>query len=195
MVRLSGRKGDDDLGPVTDRIGRVEGRTFTASSRGARGNIVPPTSLLLLPLLHLVSIMDSSCSTHGYSHTEYGVSSFDPYLPRPVDRGVGEEQERVRFLHIEGEADEGDDDGDGSDDDQDEGDDTRDEEQLMHVAPVAPVSGSDMRPRHGKEKGLTDSFMSVMIKIAGSHNQRPDVARKVPAPTQKRKKVKTSDWE
>ncbi|KAI5682793.1 hypothetical protein M9H77_04021 [Catharanthus roseus] len=37
MVRPSGRRGDDDLGPVTERTGRVQGRTVTASSRGLRG--------------------------------------------------------------------------------------------------------------------------------------------------------------
>ncbi|KAI5673348.1 hypothetical protein M9H77_13712 [Catharanthus roseus] len=31
---------------------------------------------------------DSSCSTHGYSHAEYGVSSSDPYVPGPADRGL-----------------------------------------------------------------------------------------------------------
>ncbi|KAI5682020.1 hypothetical protein M9H77_03248 [Catharanthus roseus] len=144
MFRSSGRRRDYDLGPVTDRTGRVEGRTVTASSRGMRGNIVPPTSLLLLPLLHLVFIMvqDSSCSTHGYSHAEYGVSSFDPYVPRPADR-----------------------------------------EQSVPVAPVAPTSGFDGHPHHDKEKGLTGSFISVMSKIAGSCNKRPDVAHEVPAPT------------
>ncbi|KAI5661384.1 hypothetical protein M9H77_20707 [Catharanthus roseus] len=127
MVRPSGRRGDDDLGPVTDRTGRVEGRTVTPSSRGVRGR-------------------------HSTSD-----------LP--------------------GEADErGDDDGDGGDDDHDEGDDDGDEEQTVYVAPVAPASGSDGRPRHGKGKVLTGSFI-------------PEVARDVQAPTQKRKKVKASDWE
>ncbi|KAI5656359.1 hypothetical protein M9H77_25152 [Catharanthus roseus] len=51
------------------------------------------------------------------------------------------------------------------------------------------------RIRHGKGKGLTGSFMSVMSKIAGSRNKRPEVAHKVPVPTQKRKKLKLSDWE
>ncbi|KAI5650316.1 hypothetical protein M9H77_36321 [Catharanthus roseus] len=37
MVRLGGRRGDHDLGPVLDKTGRVEGRTVTASSRGLRG--------------------------------------------------------------------------------------------------------------------------------------------------------------
>ncbi|KAI5674340.1 hypothetical protein M9H77_14704 [Catharanthus roseus] len=156
MVRFIGRRGDDDLGPVTDRTCRVKGSTVTASSRGMRGGIVPPTSLLLLPILHLVSIMvqepilefigqprqkgaeffyqmfgtapqDSSCSTHGYSHAKYGVSSSVPYVPRPADRVC-------------------------------EGD--------------------------------------IGFEVDGGfRNKRPEVAREVPAPTQKRKKVKASDWE
>ncbi|KAI5662819.1 hypothetical protein M9H77_22142 [Catharanthus roseus] len=210
MIRLSGRRGDDDLGLVTDRTGRVEVRIVTASSRGVRGrhstSDLPATPNPLAPDFYhgtdaLRCPQDSSCSTHGYFHAEYGVSCSVPYVPRTTDsvcegnmgfegdRGVGEEQERVQSLHIEGEADErGDDDGDGSDDDQNEGDDAGDEEQLVLVAPVAPASGSDGRPHHGKGKGLTDNFMSVMSKIAWSRNKRPDVAREVPASTQKRKK-------
>ncbi|KAI5658294.1 hypothetical protein M9H77_27087 [Catharanthus roseus] len=124
---------------------------------------------------------DSSCSTHGCSHAEYGISSSVPYVPRPADSEEVDER--------------GDDDGDGGDDDQDKGDDDADEEQTVYVAPVAPASGSDKRPRHEKGKGLTGIFMSVMSKIVGSRNKRPEVARDVPAPTQKRKKVKASDWE
>ncbi|KAI5656432.1 hypothetical protein M9H77_25225 [Catharanthus roseus] len=60
---------------------------------------------------------------------------------------------------------------------------------------MAPASGSDGHPRHGKGKGLTDSFTSVMSKISGSRNKRPNVAREVSAPTQRRKKVKASNWE
>ncbi|KAI5649546.1 hypothetical protein M9H77_35551 [Catharanthus roseus] len=37
MVRPSGRRGDADLGLVTDKTGRVEGRPIAASSRGVRG--------------------------------------------------------------------------------------------------------------------------------------------------------------
>ncbi|KAI5681096.1 hypothetical protein M9H77_02323 [Catharanthus roseus] len=122
---------------------------------------------------------DSSCSTHGYSQAEYGVLSSDPYVPGPADR-----------------ADErGDDDGDGGDSDQDEGDDDGDEEQTVYVAPVVPGSGSNGRLSHGKGKGLTGSIISVMSKIAGPRNKRLEVARDVPAPTKKRKKVKASDWE
>ncbi|KAI5660161.1 hypothetical protein M9H77_28954 [Catharanthus roseus] len=92
-------------------------------------------------MLGATALRDSLCSTHWYSHVEYGVSSSDPYVPRAADR-----------------ADEiGDDDGEGGDDDKDEGDDAGDEKQPV---PVAPASGSDGRPRHGKGKWLTDSFMS-----------------------------------
>ncbi|KAI5672281.1 hypothetical protein M9H77_12645 [Catharanthus roseus] len=36
MIRPSSRRGDDDLDPVTDKTGRLEGRTITTSSRGLR---------------------------------------------------------------------------------------------------------------------------------------------------------------
>ncbi|KAI5677718.1 hypothetical protein M9H77_08668 [Catharanthus roseus] len=88
---------------------------------------------------------DSSCSIHGYSHAEYGVSSSDPYVPRPANK-----------------ADErGDDDGDSGDDDQDEGDDAGDEEQPV---PVAPASGSDGRPHHGKGKWLMQDRDSLKCR-------------------------------
>ncbi|KAI5659648.1 hypothetical protein M9H77_28441 [Catharanthus roseus] len=132
---------------------------------------------------------DSSYSTLDYTATTYGVSSSEPYIGRHStdrdfegDRGLGEEYDRRV-----------DDDGDGDDDDdQDESEDVGDEKQPV---PVAPASGSDGWPRHGKGKGLTGNFMSVMSKISGSRNKRPDVTRDVLAPTQRRKKVKASDWE
>ncbi|KAI5677449.1 hypothetical protein M9H77_08399 [Catharanthus roseus] len=145
---------------------------------------------------------DSSCSIHGYSHADFGVSSSEPYIGRPADmvcegdRGLGEEHDKVRSLHIKGETDEGgDDDGNGGNDDQEEGEDAGNEEQPVPMAHVAPASGSDGRLLHGKRKGLTGSFMSIMNKISGSRNKRPDVAREVLTPTQKKKKVKASDWE
>ncbi|KAI5656884.1 hypothetical protein M9H77_25677 [Catharanthus roseus] len=283
----NGRRGDANLGPVTDRTGRVEGRLVLALSRGVRGRHstydIPVTPIPLAPGSHHgtgeagsstqplavpfrsrpplhphqshtpvsyepygsahpsshhtdtvydlyleaptivrpripylsafqepilydgsqmlgAACQDSSCSTHEYCHAEYD------RVPEG-DRVFGEEQERVRSLHIQEESDEkgdddggdcgdgeggdGDGDGDGGDDDQDNGD--GDEEQPVYVAPVAPASGSDGRSCHGNGKGLTGSLMSVMSKFAGSHNKRPDVVRDVPAPTQKRKKVKPSD--
>ncbi|KAI5647965.1 hypothetical protein M9H77_33970 [Catharanthus roseus] len=296
MVRPSSRRGDTDLGPVTDRTCRVEGRPVTTSSRGVRGRhstydiLVTPTPLapsfyhgtseagsstqppavpfrsrpplhphlshtlvpyepygsvhqpshhtdiVYDPYLQAPTVVrpcipyrsaiqepilydgsqprqigieffdqmlgaapqDSSCRIHGYSHAEYDISSFDPYVLGPADRVsegdrvFGEEQERVQSLHIQGEADErgdddgdgGDDDGDGGNDDHDDGDDDGDEEQPVHVGHVAPASGLDGRPRHGKGK--------VNLQ---THNKGLDVALDVLAPTQKRKKVKPSDWE
>ncbi|KAI5669285.1 hypothetical protein M9H77_19138 [Catharanthus roseus] len=152
---LSGCRGDDDLGLITDRTGKVHGCIVTASSRGRP--------------------VDRVCE---------GDRAFEG------DKGLGEEHDRVQALRVEGEADEGGD--DGGDDDQDESEDAGDEEQPM---PVAHASGSNGRPHHGKGKGLTRSFMSMMSKISGSHNKRPDMAHEVPAPTQRRKKVESLAWE
>ncbi|KAI5672197.1 hypothetical protein M9H77_12561 [Catharanthus roseus] len=286
MVRLSGHRGDDDLGPITDKTGRVQSRTITASSRGMGGHstsalsstptplpaslhhdtgapesrpplpshlshtpvpyeaygfahphsqpspavydpyLVAPTvrphipyrSLAQEPLIEfsmarqlwadffeqMVGAVqpDSSYSTHGYTVGDYSVSSPEPFMRRQYadlrfegDRGLGEEPNRVRSLHIGGEEDERvDDGGDGDGDDDDDGEDVGDEEQPVPLALVAPASGSDGRPRHGKGKGLTGSFMSVMNKISGSRNKRPNKARDVLAPTQ-RKRVNASNWE
>ncbi|KAI5655057.1 hypothetical protein M9H77_32244 [Catharanthus roseus] len=254
MVRPSGRRGDADLGPVTDMTTRVEGRPVTASSRGLRGrhstSDIPVTPTPLAPGFHHgtgeagsstqppaaptvvrpripyrsaiqepilydgsqprqigveffyqmlgAARQDSSCSTYGYSHAEYGVSSSDPCVLGPADREETDERGDDDGDGGDGDCDDsdgGDDDGDGGDDDHNDSDDNGDEEQPVYVASVAPVSGSDGRPRHGKGKGLTGSLMSVMSKFAGSRNKRPDVVCDVPAPTQKRKKVKPSDWE
>ncbi|KAI5658171.1 hypothetical protein M9H77_26964 [Catharanthus roseus] len=108
------------------------------------GSAHPPshhTDTVYDPYLQAPTVMlgaahqDSSCSTHGYSHTEYGVSSSDPYVPGPADRVFegdrvfGEEQERVRSLHIQGKADErGDDDGNGGD-----GDGIRSSPYMLHL--------------------------------------------------------------
>ncbi|KAI5652238.1 hypothetical protein M9H77_29425 [Catharanthus roseus] len=111
MVRPSGRRGDDDLGLVTDRTGRVEGRTIIASSRVYDPYLYAPTirphipyrSTTQEPILEFIgqpgqigveffdqmlgaAPQDSSCNTHGYSHAEYGVLSSDPYVPRPADK-------------------------------------------------------------------------------------------------------------
>ncbi|KAI5664383.1 hypothetical protein M9H77_23706 [Catharanthus roseus] len=124
---------------------------------------------------------DSSYSTHVYIAGDYDVSSSEPFMGRQSanlrfdgDTRLGEEPDRVRSLHIGGEEDERvDDDGDVDDDD---GENAGDEEQPVPLALVAPASGSDGRLRHVKGKGLT-----------GSRNKRPDKARDVPAPTQRKR--------
>ncbi|KAI5658292.1 hypothetical protein M9H77_27085 [Catharanthus roseus] len=109
------------------------------------------------------------------------------YLRFEDDRGLDEEPDKVRSLHIGGEEDERADDGGGDDDDDDDddddGEDAGDEEQPVTLALVAPASGSDGRRCHGKRKRLTDSFMSVMSKTSRSCNKRPDKA------------CDASDWE
>ncbi|KAI5678500.1 hypothetical protein M9H77_09450 [Catharanthus roseus] len=225
---------------VLSRTGQVELRGSLSQLRLVvrGGDIVLLTSLLLLPLLHMVSIMvqvkpgllpnhlsylldldlpsNPICQTHmcPMSHMDLYIHLHIPqtqymshtYMPLPLcDLAYRIDlPSKTLYCTMGGEADErgdddgdgSDDDGDGGDDDQDEGDDDDgDEEQTVYVAPVAPVSGSDGRPRHRKGKGLTGSFMSVMSKFAGSRNNRPKVAHDVLAPMQKRKKVKASDWE
>ncbi|KAI5673939.1 hypothetical protein M9H77_14303 [Catharanthus roseus] len=139
MVRLGGRRGDDDLSPVTDRTGRVHGCTITTSSRAQEPILEfsgQPRQIGAEFFYQMVGAAphDSSCSTHG---------------------GLGKEHNRVQALHIEGEADEGGDDGgDSGDDDQDQGEDAGDEEQPVFVAPVAHASGSEGRSRHEKRKVL-----------------------------------------
>ncbi|KAI5678281.1 hypothetical protein M9H77_09231 [Catharanthus roseus] len=151
MVRLGARRGDDDLGTVTDRTGRIEGRTVTASSRGVRErhstSDIPSTSAPMAP-----------------------VSS-------------------LRIHSSEGNEDEREDDG-GHDDDDDSDDDGDDHEPV----PVVDASSSSHRPAPGKGKGLTGSFMSVMSKIAGSRQKRPEKSRPPTNPTQ-RKKSKNDGWE
>ncbi|KAI5658076.1 hypothetical protein M9H77_26869 [Catharanthus roseus] len=276
MVRPSGHRGDADLGPVTDRIGRVEGRPVIASSRGVRGrhstSDIPVTPIPLAPGFHHGTGEARSStqppavpfrsrpplhphlprtpvpyepygSAHPPSHytdtvydlylhastvvrpripyrsaiqepilydgsqpRQIGVSFFIRCLEPPVrillaahtsilmlSMGEGDERGDDDGDGGDGDGDGGDDDGDGGNDDHDDGYDDGDEEQPVYVAPVAPASGSDGRPRQGKGKGLTGSLMSVMSMFAGSRNKRPYVARDVPALTQKRKKVKPSD--
>ncbi|KAI5657286.1 hypothetical protein M9H77_26079 [Catharanthus roseus] len=163
MVRPSSHRGDDDLGPVTDKACRVEGRTITTSSRDTvydpylyaptvRPHI-PYRSTAQEPLQEFSGLprqieveffyqivaaasQDSSYSIYGHTATAYGVSSSELYLGRhSTDRGF-------------------------------EGD---------------------------RGKGLTGNFMSVMSKISRSCNKRPGAAREVLAPTQRRKKVKALD--
>ncbi|KAI5667246.1 hypothetical protein M9H77_17099 [Catharanthus roseus] len=153
---------------VLSRTGQVELRgELSQLCLEVRGDdIVPPTSPLRLPILHLVSIMvqvnsgllhnhwpylldldlpsnpisltplcpmsymdlhsrhhtpqtqsathlgtyagvnwsaeDSSCSTHGYSHAEYGVSSSVPYVPSLADRDRGSLKFQSRYMALTG---------------------------------------------------------------------------------------------
>ncbi|KAI5681919.1 hypothetical protein M9H77_03147 [Catharanthus roseus] len=109
MVRPGARRSDDDLGARTDRIGQVEGRAVTASSRGVRGR-------------HTTACRNSS--------SDVGLGK---------DFGTSRSEEAVRV-------------------------------------------------------GFTGSFMSMMSKIVGSRQKRPEKSRPPTNPTQ-RKKSKNDGWE
>ncbi|KAI5647336.1 hypothetical protein M9H77_33341 [Catharanthus roseus] len=169
MVRPSGHRGDADLGPVTDRTvndlylhapivvrPRIPYRSATQEPiLKFRGQLRQIWVEFFYQMLGAAP-QDSSCSTHGYSHAEHGIEFF-----RVIRLLARSKKESDPYIFRE-----------------------RGMRETVYVAPVAPARGSDGRPRHGKGKGLTGRFMSVM-----------KVARDVLAPTQNRKKMKASDWE
>ncbi|KAI5662740.1 hypothetical protein M9H77_22063 [Catharanthus roseus] len=53
------------------------------------------------------------------------------------------------------------------------------------------LHASTIRPRIPHRSAIQEHI----LEFIGSRNKRPEVAREVPALTQKRKKVKPSDWE
>ncbi|KAI5650850.1 hypothetical protein M9H77_36855 [Catharanthus roseus] len=186
MVRLSGRRGDDDLGPVTDRTCRVEGRTVTASSRGEAGYSIQPPAVPFRsrpPLQPHLSHTPVPYEPYGFAHPPSHSTNtvYDPYLHAPTVvrpcipyRSTTHEpilefrgqswQIRIEFFY-----------------------------QKLGAAPQDSSCST-----HGyshTEYGISSSDPYVLGPIEGSHNKRPEVARDVPAPTQKRKKVKASDWE
>ncbi|KAI5678551.1 hypothetical protein M9H77_09501 [Catharanthus roseus] len=223
-----GRRGNDDLGPVTDRTYRVQGRIVTVSPRGSTpaplsasfyhdtsapesSTQPPPVTFRSRPhipshLSHTPVPYEAYGSVHPHSQPPPAV--FDPYLAAPTvpphipyrssaQAPSTEFSDSVRQLGAEffeqmigREEDKrvhaGSGDGLNDDDGDDDGEDVGDEEQSFSLATVAPASGSNGRPRYRKGKGLTGSFMSVMGKISGSRNNRPDKARDVTAPTQRK---------
>ncbi|KAI5659391.1 hypothetical protein M9H77_28184 [Catharanthus roseus] len=167
MVRLSGHRGDENLGPVMDMTCRVQGRTVTASSRGVRGrhstSDLPSTPTPLPASLHY----DTSASGNSYctSHIPYRSSAQEPLTEfSGLSRQLGTE-----FFK-------------------------------QMIGAVQPDSSYSIHGYTAGDSGISSSepfmrsFMSVISKISMSCNKRPDKARDVPAPTQ-RKRVKTSDWE
>ncbi|KAI5656396.1 hypothetical protein M9H77_25189 [Catharanthus roseus] len=165
MVQPDAHRGDDDLGLVTNKTGRVEVLLISRLllSHLLLGYIMIPMYWGLLPN-HYIYRLGLVLLSHRTANT----------LPKDDQR-----------VH---------DDDDDDDHDDDDDDDAGDEEEPVPMAPEAPTASFGSNPHPGKGKGLTGSFMSVMSKISGSHNKRHDKARDVPAPTQ-RKKAKSSDWE
>ncbi|KAI5663197.1 hypothetical protein M9H77_22520 [Catharanthus roseus] len=253
MVRPGARKGDDDLGPVPDRTGQVEGRAVTASSRCVRDATVLQT---YRPLLHLLDqpphtsyvryahapylpirmpgqdrtqyfsktqiplnevsglglqlgaqffellvasvLVDSFYSGADYGVTDCGIPSSDVGMGRDSgtsrdgDRTRSEEPVMVCSLHIHGgEDDEDEPEDDGGDDDDDDSDGHGDNDEPI---PVAHASSSGCTPAPGRGKGLTDSFMSVMSKIARSRQKRPEKSHP-PTNSMQKKKAKNAGWE
>ncbi|KAI5654228.1 hypothetical protein M9H77_31415 [Catharanthus roseus] len=192
MVRPSGRRGDADLCPVTDRTGRVEGRLMIASSRGEAGSSTQPPAIpfrsrppLQPHLSHTPMPYELYGSAHPPSHPTD--TAYDPYLHAPTivrpripyrsaiqepilyDGGQSRQIGVEFFDQMLGAA-------------------RQDSSCSTHGYSHAEygVSSSDPYAR-----GLQIGF----FRLAGSRNKRPEVARDVPIPMQKRKKVKPSDWD
>ncbi|KAI5671969.1 hypothetical protein M9H77_12333 [Catharanthus roseus] len=100
--------------------------------------------------------VDSSYNTADYTVIDYGFPSSDPCHGRDSsdiglegDRSQFEEHDIVGSLHIGGE------------------DDDSDEDEHVPIAPVfvAPTSSTDVRSGSGKGKGLTGSFVLVVMLI------------------------------
>ncbi|KAI5681651.1 hypothetical protein M9H77_02879 [Catharanthus roseus] len=120
----------------------------------------------------------------SYSGVEYGATA----------RGNPSSDVEVGSLCIhssEGNEDEREDDGGHDDDDDDDGDDDSDDHEPVLVI---EASSSGHRSAPGRGKGLTISFMSVMSKIAGSRQKRPEQSRP-PTNLTQRKKSKNDGWE
>ncbi|KAI5654312.1 hypothetical protein M9H77_31499 [Catharanthus roseus] len=120
MVRPSGHRRDDDLGPVTDRTSRVLGRIVTASSRGMRernntsdlpstpspfasgfhyNTGVPRSSTQPPPIVGGVP-SDYSYSTHDYTATDYESRNKRP--DRARDILMPTQRKKVKSGHVAG---------------------------------------------------------------------------------------------
>ncbi|KAI5650134.1 hypothetical protein M9H77_36139 [Catharanthus roseus] len=190
---------------LTDRTGRVEGRTITASSRGVRGrhstSDLPATPTHLAPSFHhgtgepssftqppAVSFRSRPPLQPHLSHTPvpyepYGSAQpsshpldtvCDPYLHAPTIRY------RIPYRSA------------------------TQEPILEFIGQPRQIGANSTHGYSHTEYGVSSSVPYVPrpadrvcegdIGFEGSRNKRPEVAPEVPAPTQKRKKVKPSDW-
>ncbi|KAI5678126.1 hypothetical protein M9H77_09076 [Catharanthus roseus] len=175
MVRPGARRGDDDLGAVTDRTGQVEGRAVTASSRGVRGrhstSDISSTSTSYDPYAHTPSLpirMSGLDPTQHFSRTQ---------IPLNDSSGPGLQLGAQFFEQLAGSLPM--------------------DSSYSNAEYRATARGNslfDVGPAPGKGKGLTGSFMSVMSKIAGSRQKRSEKSRPPTNPTQ-RKKSKNDGWE
>ncbi|KAI5671944.1 hypothetical protein M9H77_12308 [Catharanthus roseus] len=157
---------DDDLGPVTDKIDRVEGCAVTASSRGVREHPstsnIPSTPALFGPGIYYDPSAPGLWHPSQWTHLTVVLTielGRDSSTLGDGDRIRSKEPVMVGSLCIEDNG------GDDDDDEDGDGHGHGDDDELV---PVAHASSSGYRPVPEKGKGLTGSFMSVMSKIVGS---------------------------
>ncbi|KAI5647814.1 hypothetical protein M9H77_33819 [Catharanthus roseus] len=203
MVRPIGRRGDDDLGPVMDKTGRVEGRTVTASSRGVRGrhstSDLPVTPTPLTPGFNR-GTGEAGNSTQPSAipfrsrpllqpHLSHTPVSYEPYgFAHPPSHPTGTVYDQ--YLHAPTTI------------------------GFLRMIGLLVRSKKEFDPYIFRDRRMREVMMMVIvvmmmvmvvmiimmrvmmmeirsrpyIKIAESRNKRREVARDVPAPTQKRKK-------
>ncbi|KAI5658682.1 hypothetical protein M9H77_27475 [Catharanthus roseus] len=96
MVRPEARRGDDDLGPVTDRTDRVEGRAVTTSSLGVRErhstSDIPSTSAPIGPSMYYDRGAPRSSTRPPPIpfRTRPPTTSHHPYIPVPYPYGYSQ---------------------------------------------------------------------------------------------------------
>ncbi|KAI5666162.1 hypothetical protein M9H77_16015 [Catharanthus roseus] len=220
MVRPSGRRGDDDLGLVTDRTGRVEGRTVTASTRGVRGrHSTSNLSITPTPFAHGFhhGIGEAGYSTQPLAvpfrsrpplqpHLSHTPVPYEPYRSahppsHPTDTIYDpylHAPTTIGFLRVIGLLARN----------KKESDpyifrERRRREVMMMVMVVMMIRMRVMMMERSSPICCTCSTSSGLDrrprhgkgKGLRSRNKRPEVAHDVPAPIQKRKKVNASDWE
>ncbi|KAI5656510.1 hypothetical protein M9H77_25303 [Catharanthus roseus] len=190
MVRPSGHRGDADLGPVTDRTGRVEGRPVTASSRGEAGSSTQPPAVPFRsrpPLQPHLSHIPLPYEPYGFAHppshptnTVYDLYLYVPTIVRPRIPYRSPIQESILDL--------------------------RGQPRQIGVEFFYQMLGAARQDSSCSTHGYSHAEYGVLSSdpyvlgpanrvFEGSRNKRSEVARDVPVPTQKRKKVKASDWE
>ncbi|KAI5683177.1 hypothetical protein M9H77_04405 [Catharanthus roseus] len=189
MVR-PGARGDDDLGAVTDRTGRVERRAVTASSRGVRGrhstSDIPSTSAPIAPGIPPIPFTTHPPPTTSYH--PYTPVPYDPYRYSQPPQTLYDPYAHAPSLPIR----------------------MPDLDPTQHFSrtqiPLNDLAGSVLvdSSYSGAEYGATARGISssdvglgrdsVMSKIAGSRQKRLEKSRPPTNPTQ-RKKSKNDGWE
>ncbi|KAI5666635.1 hypothetical protein M9H77_16488 [Catharanthus roseus] len=187
MVRPGAHRGDDDLGVVTNRTGRVEGRAVNASSRCVRGrhntSDIPSTSAPIAPGIYYdpgtPGTHPPTTSYHLYTpipYDPYGYSqppqtSYDPYahaLSLPIRMPGLDLTHHFSRTQIPL------------------------NDFFEQLAGSIPVDSS----YSGAEYGATahGNLSSDIGKIVGSRQKRPEKSRPPTNPMQ-RKKSKNDSWE